>query len=137
MKSFQEKEKKFYELLNKLNNFDVSQTQNKEQLEIEKLKDHKNQLEIEKNKLEEKYQSLAQELQNAQNKIQDLENSKKKDQKKQVEFGEFFKKITPIIEQYVSEKKIDIVLDRKNVFVASKKKDITQEIINIIDSKIK
>ena len=56
---------------------------------------------------------------------------------KQVEFGEFFKKITPIIEQYVSEKKIDIVLDRKNVFVASKKKDITQEIINIIDSKIK
>ena len=58
-------------------------------------------------------------------------------QKKQVEFGEFFKKITPIIEQYVSEKKIDIVLDRKNVFVASKKKDITQEIINIIDSKIK
>ena len=58
-------------------------------------------------------------------------------QKKQIEFGEFFKKITPIIEQYVSEKKIDIVLDRKNIFVASKKKDITQEIINIIDSKIK
>ena len=58
-------------------------------------------------------------------------------QKKQVEFGEFFKKITPIIEQYVSEKKIDIVLDKKNIFLASKKKDITQEIINIIDSKIK
>ena len=38
MKSFQEKEKNFYELLNKLNNFDVSQIQNKEQLEIEKLK---------------------------------------------------------------------------------------------------
>ena len=58
-------------------------------------------------------------------------------QKKQIEFGEFFKKITPIIEKYVSEKKIDIVLDRKNIFVASKKKDITQEIINIIDSEIK
>ena len=58
-------------------------------------------------------------------------------QKKQIEFGEFFKKITPIIEKYVSEKKIDIVLDKKNIFVASKKKDITQEIINIIDSKIK
>ena len=53
-------------------------------------------------------------------------------QKKQIEFGEFFKKITPIIEKYVSEKKIDIVLDRKNIFVASKKKDITQEIINIL-----
>ena len=43
-------------------------------------------------------------------------------QKKKIEFDEFFKKITPIIENYVSEKKIDIVLDKKNIFVASKKK---------------
>ena len=57
--------------------------------------------------------------------------------KKQIEFSEFFKKITPIIEKYVSEKKIDIVLDKKNIFIAAKKKDITQEIINMIDSKIK
>ncbi len=58
-------------------------------------------------------------------------------QKKKNEFEMFFKKITPIIENYVSEKKIDIVLDRKNIFVASKKKNITQEIIKIIDSQIK
>ena len=57
--------------------------------------------------------------------------------KKKNEFEMFFKKITPIIENYVSEKKIDIVLDRKNIFVASKKKNITQEIIKIIDSQIK
>ena len=58
-------------------------------------------------------------------------------QKKKEEFEEFFKKITPIIENYVSENKIDIVLDKKNIFIASKKKEITQEIIEIIDSKIK
>ena len=57
--------------------------------------------------------------------------------KKKIEFEEFFKKITPIIEKYVNEKDIDMVLDRKNIFVVTKKKDITQEIINIIDSKIK
>ena len=57
--------------------------------------------------------------------------------KKVKEFNNFFQKITPIIQTYVSEKNIDIVLDRKNIFVASKKKDITQEIIKIIDSKIK
>ena len=57
--------------------------------------------------------------------------------KKKIEFEAFFKKITPIIENYVSEKNIDIVLDRKDIFIASKKKDITKEIINIIDSKIK
>ena len=58
-------------------------------------------------------------------------------QKKKIEFDLFFKKITPIIESYVKEKNIDIVLDRKNIFIASKKKNITQDIIKIIDSKIK
>ena len=58
-------------------------------------------------------------------------------QKKKMEFDFFFKKITPIIESYVKEKNIDIVLDRKNIFIASKKKNITQDIIKIIDSKIK
>jgi len=57
--------------------------------------------------------------------------------KKVNEFNNFFKKITPIIEKYVNEKKIDMVLDRKNVFVASKKKDITTEIIDLINAKIK
>ncbi len=81
MKTFQEKEKKLYELLNKLNNFDVSQLQNEEKLEIENLKDHKNQLEIEKNNLEQKYQSLTQELEYAQKKIEELEKGKKKTNK--------------------------------------------------------
>ena len=58
-------------------------------------------------------------------------------QKKKLEFNEFFKKITPIIENYVSEKNIDMVLDKKDIFVANKKKDITQEIIKIIDIKVK
>ncbi len=58
-------------------------------------------------------------------------------QKKKIEFEQFFKKITPIIEKYVSEKNIEIVLDRKKIFIASKKKDITKEIIKIIDANIK
>ena len=57
--------------------------------------------------------------------------------KKKIEFDEFFKKISPIIENYVTEKNIDILLDKKNIFIASKEKNITQEIIKIIDSKIK
>ena len=57
-------------------------------------------------------------------------------QKKKLEFEGFFKKITPIIETYVSENNIDMVLDKKNIFVGSKKKNITGEIIKIIDEKI-
>ena len=57
-------------------------------------------------------------------------------QKKKLEFEGFFKNITPIIENYVSENNIDMVLDKKNIFVGSKKKNITGEIIKIIDEKI-
>ena len=58
-------------------------------------------------------------------------------QERKLEFEEFFKKITPIIESYLAEKNIEILLDKKNIFVASKNKNITQEIIKMIDSKIK
>ena len=57
--------------------------------------------------------------------------------KKIQEFDKFFKKITPIIGEYVEEKKIDIVLDKKNIFLANKNNDITNEIIKLIDDKIK
>ena len=58
-------------------------------------------------------------------------------QKRKKEFEEFFKKITPIIENYVSKNNIDMVLDKKNIFVGSKKKNITGEIIKIIGKEIK
>ena len=57
--------------------------------------------------------------------------------KKIDEFSKFFKKITPIIENYVKENNISFVLDKKNIFLANKQKDITNEIVKIIDSKIK
>ncbi len=103
MKSFQEKEKKLYELLNKLNNFDVSQIENRDKFKIENLKDHKNQLEIEKNNLEEKYQVLVEELEAAQKKIEVLENNKKKDKEKQIEFDEKIDELNQETEYLIDE----------------------------------
>jgi len=57
--------------------------------------------------------------------------------KKIQEFDKFFKKITPIIGEYVAKKKIDIVLKKKNIFLANTNNDITNEIIKLIDEKIK
>ena len=57
--------------------------------------------------------------------------------KKIQEFEKFFQKITPLIEDYIKENKIDIVLDKKNIFIANRNKNITNEIIKIIDAKIK
>ena len=41
--------------------------------------------------------------------------------------------ISPIIENYIIEKSITIVLNKKNIFIASKEYDITSDIINIVD----
>ena len=57
--------------------------------------------------------------------------------KKIQEFEKFFIKITPLIEDYIKEKNIDIVLDKKDIFIANRNKNITNEIIKIIDAKIK
>jgi len=103
MKSFQEKEKKLYELLNKLNNFDTSQIHQKGQIEIDELRIHKNQLEIEKFNLEEKYTSLVQELEKSKKKIEELENNKKKDQEKQTEFNQKIDELNQETEYLIEE----------------------------------
>ncbi len=84
--------------------------------------------------LKKKLVEFRKEISSFQNERQKVINDFNK--KKIEEFNNFFKKITPIIQSYVKEKSIDIVLDRKNVFVASKKKDITEDIIKLIDAKI-
>lgn len=85
--------------------------------------------------LKKKLIDFRKEVNNFKNERQKVINDFNK--KKIEEFNIFFKKITPIIQSYVSENNIDIVLDKKNIFVASKKKDITNEIIKLIDLKIK
>ena len=104
------------------------------------LKKIENDINKQKNILSE--DELKKKITNFRKEISFFQNDKQKvinnfNQKKIVEFNKFFKKITPLIENYAKEKNIDIVLDKKNIFLASKKKDITQEIIKIINSKIK
>ena len=106
----------------------------------EELKKIENEIKKQKNIISE--EELKKKLVEFRKEISTFNKDKQKvvnefNQKKKAEFEEFFKKITPIIEKYVNEKKIDMVLDKKNIFVASKKKNVTQEIIKIIDVEIK
>ena len=50
---------------------------------------------------------------------------------------DFFNKINPLIQNYMDENSITILLDRKNVFIGKTELDITEKIINIINLKIK
>ena len=99
----------------------------------EDIKKQKNILSEEE--LKKKISEFRRDISSFRKEREELVNSFNK--KKIIEFDKFFKKIVPIIESYVKEKNIDIVLDKKNVFLANKSRDITNEIIKIIDAKIK
>ena len=49
----------------------------------------------------------------------------------------FFEKINPIIQNYMNENSIDIIIDKKNIFIAKSEYDITNDILKLIDKKIK
>ena len=49
----------------------------------------------------------------------------------------FLNLINPIIEKYMNDNSIYILMDKKNVFIANKDYDITKKLIELIDNQIK
>jgi len=49
----------------------------------------------------------------------------------------FINQINPIIEKYMTDNSIYMLIDKKNVFIASKDYDITKKLIELIDNQIK
>jgi Skp family chaperone for outer membrane proteins len=79
--------------------------------------------------------SLQVEFQNyRKNKIKEIDELKAKRNKN---IFKFIKLINPIIEKYMSDNSIAILLDKKNIFIASKNYDITKNLITLIDKDIK
>ena len=88
-------------------------------------------------------------LKEIENKINDLNEEIKKFQisknkliknfniEKKKKLDTFFEKIIPEIEKYVDANNINLVIDKKNIFIANKKNNITQDVAKIIDEKIK
>ena len=90
---------------------------------------------LSKEEFEKKIINLRQEVdqfnKNRNKTIKEYEITKKN------ELDEFLKKITPLIEKYIAENSIGLVLNQKNVFIADKKYDITDKIIAIVDENLK
>lgn len=57
------------------------------------------------------------------------------EKKKSERLNDFFSKISPIIQNYMDKNSIDILLERKNVFIGKTNSDITNIIIEEIDKK--
>lgn len=57
--------------------------------------------------------------------------------KKENEILKFINLVNPIIEKYMKENNIGLVLDKKNVFIAKSNYDITSILLDIINKEIK
>ena len=68
------------------------------------------------------------------NKKKEIENLKKKRNKNIINFINL---INPIIEKYMADNSIYILMDKKNVFIANNNYDITKKLIELIDNQIK
>ena len=51
--------------------------------------------------------------------------------------NELLKNLNPIIKDYMQEKKIRLVVDKKNIILADEKLDITKDIMEALNGKLK
>ena len=115
--------------------------------ENEKLKKIENNLkkkdeELTKTKYLISKEELNKKILNLRNEARSFEELRKKtikdlNVKKNYELSQFLKLINPIVQEYMKEKSIDMIIDKKNIFMAKSNNDITKDILDIINAKIK
>ena len=67
-------------------------------------------------------------------KTNEIKNLKKK---RNTNIVNFLNTINPIIEKYMADNSIYMLIDKKNVFIASRDYDINENLIELIENKIK
>ena len=119
-----------------INNKNIKELKNKEK----ELKNDEEEIKKKQNVIsQEKFDLEVKNLQDKVSKYRVLKNEmvKSLDEIKKEKLSDFFKKINPIIQNYMDANSIDILLERKNVFIGKNKSDITDIIIKEIDNKFK
>tara|TARA_Y200000002_G_scaffold212919_1_gene175741 strand:- start:36 stop:551 length:516 start_codon:yes stop_codon:yes gene_type:complete len=104
------------------------------------LKERENEIKIKQNIISE--EEFKKEVESLKSQLADF--NKKKDlmvkdfsDLKNKEIKALLTKINPIIQNYMNENSIEILINSKNVFIGSIKSDLTQVLIKEINSKIK
>ena len=130
------KGKSIIENLNNLNKKNLNDLKTKEK-ELDKEKNEINKLQetLSSDELNKKINSFKNKVKIYQNdkdlKIKNLKQLKNK------EINIFIKEISPIIEEYMKENYISLLIDKNSIFIANQKYDITDEIVELIDKKLK
>ena len=90
---------------------------------------------ISKDELNKKISKFQVKLKNYKNLRLDEINLLKK--KRNEDILNLLKSINPLIEKYMNENSISILIDKKNIFIADKKSDITKNLIDLINTNLK
>ncbi len=126
--------KKIYIDLEAINNKNLSELKNEEKNIKEKREAiNKTKNITSKEKLDNDIQKFNQEVENYKQKKNKIMKDFQK--LKNTKLDNFLKNITPLIQDYMAENSIDILIEKKNIFIGKDSKDITNEIIKIINTK--
>ena len=127
--------KKILNTINKINSENIRNLKSREN-EIRSIEEEikKKQNIISQDELNKEISSLKKKIKIFNSDKDNMVNDLKKT--KQESINNFFKKVSPIIQSYMDENSINILLDRKNVFIGSVNSDITKEIINRINNQL-
>tara|TARA_B110000003_G_scaffold140681_1_gene142267 strand:- start:309 stop:818 length:510 start_codon:yes stop_codon:yes gene_type:complete len=112
---------------------------------IEKLKLRENEIKENENEIKKKKNIISEdqfkkEIDLLKNKVNEFRTEKdimvnNLNKLKNDELNILFQKINPIIQEYMDKKSIEILLDRKSVFIGKVTSDITSEIIEQLNKK--
>ena len=124
-------------IINKLKKINSENT-SKLKIQEKQIKDLENEISTKKNVISE--EELQKRIENLKIKFNQYKIEKDKSNKefnsiKEVELTNFFKEITPHIEEFMEKNSIKIILDKKNIFIANSNYDITSELINFLNNK--
>ena len=125
-----------------INNLEMINKKNNDELKKEKqtLLNIEQNIKQKKNILSE--EELRSQIADLNKKVNEFNIKKKKinnqfKKKKNEQLNNFFVKIEKLIGNYVKDKSIDLLIDKKTVFVGVSSLDITNDIIDIVNKNIK
>tara|TARA_B100002019_G_scaffold39400_1_gene32975 strand:- start:410 stop:922 length:513 start_codon:yes stop_codon:yes gene_type:complete len=118
---------------NKINIDVLNKEQEKLKKELEDIKKVQNI--IDKKELEKKIKTHNGNVKNFNQKKKELSNNLTQQKKKEI--VQLINKINPILEEYMKANSIDFILSKQGVYLSKTSYDITQEILEIVNKKIK
>jgi outer membrane protein len=113
---------------------------NKFKIDDEKFRNNEKKILAKKNLVS--AEEIKKEMNELQIEYQKYNNDKKKEidslkKKRNTNIINFINSINPIIEKYMTDSSIYMLIDKKNVFIANNDYDITKKLIELIDNQIK